>query len=416
MPLAAYLPETRTRDTSHPVADAIARNPELRALRAPELARAVGVPQADAIDALEIVTRRTTGAIDRSTRSLDERFSRHGRSAPAASWADAGAIWRNPQRRDRMYQDAGTVVTSKMAKVPLPLGFVYSIGQRQNWPADPSNPNEPDPKTLDQLALLAFPSPVFTSPIMVWSALYPWQQEGLRALWRTQLRDARLPTDEEKDNPAIQWPNQGDTLERHIFWWDVEGPTIDVANTLISNAKMAVNDLAKTRVMQRMQLQKWDHQADNGAGAWKPYNQFGQNLVYTRQGTADKWTAGWDLGSWVGSNEQALADSILWAFRIVSTGLATVFGAGVGGAAVAGAWVAWDAMIGGMTSLTKGDIAGAAFFFSKAAESYGALLKDDPWSKQTAQAITKWLDQNAAQLKTLGRAPSRRILRCSLTT
>lgn len=390
MPLAAYLPETPTRDESHPVADAMAKDPSLRALRAPQLARAIGVPTVDAINALAMVTRRTTGAIDRSNRSLDERFAMHGRAVAAASWDDAGSLWRAPQRPRRRVADAGAVLWPGAMKTPLPLGFVYEIGQRQTWPADPSNPNEPHPAILENLVLFSGSMVKGAMGLLpaTWRELSESTQSNLRALWRNQLAGRSLPTDSEETNEAIQWPDAGDTLERKIYFWDIEGDRTEIYN-------------GRGRVLQRMQLQKWS----NKDQVWRVYNQWGQDLLFTRKGTADRWEAGWDLGTWLKQNEVAIADAIRHGMQAVALGVATIFSAGAAAPIVGAGIAAWEAEIRAFQFLAKGDIANATANMILAAQGFGTILGKSKEGQEWGAAFSKWAQQNAPILEKLATEP-----------
>lgn len=391
MPLAAYLPEAPHRDLSNPIADAIAQRPELRALRADDLARATGTSRAAAVTALAIITQRTTGALDHSGRSLDERFARYGQSAPAATWDDAGAL---APRAFRVwaprthFRDAAGVLNDRYLKSVLPLGFVYDLGQRQTWPADPSNPNEPHPATLDTLALFAYPVPVYGTTgygtDVPWNGLQPAVQANLRQLWRDQLAGRTLPTDSEGDNPAIQWPDSGDTLERKIYFWDIEGSDSEITS-------------GRGRVLQRMQLQKWSNKDQQ----WRVWNQWGQDLLFTRKGAADRWEAGWDLGTWFRQNEAAFGQMMLRAMQSIALGVATVFSAGTAAPLVAAGIAAWEATVQGLNALAHGDVNGAIANLTKAAQGFGTLAGKSEEGKKWGEALDKWIKTNAPVVQNL---------------
>lgn len=181
-------------------------------------------------------------------------------------------------------------------------------------------------------------------------------------LWDQLVSLGPLPEDAELDarsgDPWFDWPDKGKNRTRLIYFWQFK---------------------KDSTVEKCMQVQKYDPDADDGAGgrgAWRIFNQWGEDLTYVYKPNERAWVAGFDLGEWFRENTTAIITAAQLAMSVLE--VAITFGAAAPGVAaanlatLAAAQAAQKAAIEGMKSMAQEDAAGAAKAFGEAGAALAA--------------------------------------------
>jgi hypothetical protein len=143
-----------------------------------------------------------------------------------------------------------------------------------------------------------------------WQDIYstPGLVSALVALYCNVSLQSALPDDHQGTSQAIavDWPNKGDNFEQVIYAWDIKvrgwgGKTGSIPH--IQTTKVS-------------QIQKWD----TVNGAWKVYNQWGENLLFAYDPAQHTWSAGFNVQEWLDEHNQ----EIFTAWNIIFTAVSTI--------------------------------------------------------------------------------------------
>lgn len=377
-PLRGLIPETRNASrtrTGNRIVDALYSEPALRGYEADELARTLGVSRREAERAIELVALDATGSRTTGNASLDARMSSHGRAQSPVTWREAGGVPDDAGYLTTIVHMPDGESTWSENTYALPLGTRYALFQVSEYPADENDPNMPSPNVLDALAWLVFGQ--------LWGELGDQKRAAAIGMWQQYLKgQPPLPEDWQGDNPSIAWDDHGMRLteERRVYFWQPGD---------YDSGKGQYKKITPV-----MQLQKFDptypKDVPDAAGAWRVYNQWGQDLLYKRTGP-DKWEAGWDFGEWFVYGEgMAIVSAVQKAFEIGATVTATIYGGAAGGTAVAATIGAIHALQDGANALANGDMAGAQAAWNAISQNVATFL-GTAWGKQLKGEIEKGL-------------------------